>query len=95
MVADAYVIFFRPEVEGDIRGLGRGAQQKILRAIKQRLTQSPEKYGKPLGGSLRGLRRIRTGHYRIAYQVQKRKVLVWAVLHRRTIYAEMEKRCRE
>jgi len=51
-----------------------------------------EQYGKPLGGALQGLRRIRTGDVRVAYQVQPGRVVIWAVKHRKDIYRELERR---
>jgi len=89
---DAYEIVFRPEVEDDLRPIGRYHQRRVLAAVEERLVLDPERYGKPLGGALAGLRRLRVGDYRVAYQVKGRRVLIWAVLHRRVVYAEVVKR---
>jgi len=91
-VPDAHGIFFRPEVEEDLRPIGRLHQKRVLSAIESRLTAQPARYGKPLGGVLAGLRRIRVGDFRIAYQVKGAKVIVWAVMHRKDIYAELARR---
>jgi len=45
-----------------------------------------------LGGKLGGMRRIRCGDYRIACQVIAMKVVIWAIIHRKSIYAELERR---
>ena len=89
---ERYEVLFRPEVEDDFRPIGRSNQLRALRAIEDRLTVHPEQYGKPLGGNLAGLRRIRMGDFRIAYQVKGGKVIVWAVRHRKEIYAELARR---
>lgn len=89
---DAYGIFFRPEVEEDLRPIGRLHQKRILSAIESRLATQPVRYGKPLGGTMAGLRRIRVGDFRIAYQVEGSRVIVWAVKHRKEIYAELARR---
>ena len=86
------VILFRDEIAGDLRPLGRLHRDRILTAIEERLALEPERYGKPLGGNLAGLRRVRVGDYRIVYQVKGAQVVVWAVLHRKTVYAEIVKR---
>ena len=89
---DAYEILFRPEVEEDLRSIGRPHQRRALAAIEERLSSHPEQYGRPLGGDLAGLRRIRFGDFRIAYQVKSGRVVVWAVLHRKDIYAQLARR---
>ena len=89
---DRYGIFFRPEVEDDLRPIGRLHQKRALSAIEDRLSAHPDRYGKPLGGDLAGLRRIRVGDFRIAYQVKGPQVIVWAIMHRKDIYAELGRR---
>ena len=89
---ERYEIFFRPEVEGDLRPIGRLHQKRALSAIEDRLSLHPEQYGKPLGGNLAGLRRIRTGDFRIAYQVKGGQVIIWAIMHRKGIYSELVRR---
>ncbi len=81
-----YEVLTRPEVEDDLQRLSRENQSRVLEVIRQRLATSPHLYGKPLSGTLAGLRRVRTGEYRIAYQIQGRRVIVWAVKHRKDIY---------
>lgn len=90
-----YEVLTRPEVEGDLRQLSKERQTRVLEAIRQRLVTSPHLYGKPLGGALAGLRRIRVGDDRVAYQIQGRRVIVWAVKHRKDIYDELEQRRRK
>ncbi|HXT00638.1 MAG TPA: type II toxin-antitoxin system RelE/ParE family toxin [Elusimicrobiota bacterium] len=89
---ERFEILFRPEVERDLRPIGRLHQRRILSAIESRLALEPVRYGKPLGGSLAGLRRIRVGDFRIAYQVKGGQVIVWAIVHRKEIYAELARR---
>lgn len=92
MGAEPFSILFRPEIEEDLKAFGRRDQKRVLRAIRERLSFHPDRYGKPLGGPLKGLRRIRVGDYRIAYQVQEAHVIVWAVKHRKDIYQELKRR---
>lgn len=89
---EAYTILFRPEVEDDLRSIGRPHQKHALTAIEERLSSHPDQYGKPLGGNLAGLRRIRFGDFRIAYQVKGGRVIIWAILHRKDIYSELVRR---
>lgn len=87
-----FKILVHPEAERDLHQLGKGRRERILNIIRERLGSDPSQYGKPLGGRLTGLRRIRIGDCRVAYQVEGQKVLLWAIKHRRDIYEELEKR---
>jgi mRNA interferase RelE/StbE len=87
-----YELFFRPEVEEDLRAFGKSDRRRLLKILRDRLRTHPDLYGKPLGGPLQGLRRIRTGDYRIAYQVQPGRVIVWVIKHRKVVYQELERR---
>lgn len=89
---ERYELLFRPEVQGDLEALGALHLRRVLAALEARLSLEPQKYGKPLGGSLAGLRRVRVGDHRIAYQVTGRRVVIWAVVHRKTVYAELSRR---
>lgn len=88
-------IYVRPEIEADLKSIGKSHRTRMLSVLENRSSESPERYGKPLGGNLKGLRGLRIGDYRIAYQVEENGVIVWAILHRKEICREMVKRYRE
>ncbi len=82
----AWAIRFHPEVQNDLRKLGRVEAQNILAVIEGRIVNGePDKAGKPLHGTLAGYRRLRTGDTRIVYRVEKQKIeiLIIAVGMRR------------
>ena len=95
MAADPFTVLFRPEIEFDLRPLSSSLRRKLLRIIQERLAANPLSYGKPLGSPLAGLRRVRTGDYRIAYQVRGDTVVVWAIRHRKDIYSHLDQRWRK
>ena len=72
----------------DIPKLGASAKILVKRAIETRLQNDPLHYGKSLGRSLHGLRRLRVSDYRILYKVEEKKrlVTITAIGHRRDIY---------
>ncbi|MGL9717320.1 MAG: type II toxin-antitoxin system RelE family toxin [Wolbachia sp.] len=74
--------------ERDLPALPKTIKSRVLKAIKERLTDSPDKVGKLLSHELKGHRRIRVGDYRIVYQVNKleRIVTVTGIRHREYIY---------
>ena len=93
----AWAIRFHPEVQNDLRKLGRVEAKNILAVIEGRIVNGePDKAGKPLHGTLAGYRRLRTGDTRIVYRVEKQKIeiLIIAVGMRRdeVVYERAYKR---
>jgi mRNA interferase RelE/StbE len=81
-----WAIRFHPEVQHDLRKLGRVEARNLLAVIEERIVKGePDKAGKPLHGTLVGYRRLRTGATRIVYRVEKQKIeiLIIAVGMRR------------
>ena len=81
-----WTITYHPEVKKDFTKLGQREATAILKLIDERIALGePDKLGKPLGGALRGYRRMRTGQTRVVYRVLAAKVeiLVIAVGMRR------------
>lgn len=88
-----YKIEFLDEAAKDWLGLDYSVRKRLAGAI-DRLKSKPDQYGDPLGGILHGLRRIRSGDYRIVYRVneQAQTVEIGAVCHRRDVYQTALKR---
>ncbi|NSM56634.1 type II toxin-antitoxin system RelE/ParE family toxin [Wolbachia endosymbiont of Atemnus politus] len=78
--------------ERDFPNFPKTIRSRITKAINERLTTDPIKFGKPLRGRLKGYRRIRVGNYRIIYTVNiaKHKVFVATAGHRDTIYEQIK-----
>ncbi|XHD31796.1 type II toxin-antitoxin system RelE/ParE family toxin [Wolbachia endosymbiont of Anurida maritima] len=78
--------------ERDFPNLPKTIRSRITKAINERLTTDPIKFGKPLRGRLKGCRRIRVSDYRIIYivNIAKYKVFVAAAGHRDTIYEQIK-----
>lgn len=91
-MSDRYSVFFAAAAGDDLSLLSLADKRRIVAAIDQRLTVDPAAYGKPLGGSFAGLRRIRVGDYRVVFRVKRRIVIVLAASHRKTVYQELAKR---
>lgn len=73
-------------------GIRRRAEQRI-----GGLARDPRPPGsQALRGNLRGLRKVRIGSYRIAYEVDEEahRVIVWAVGHRRDFYQALSREFR-
>jgi mRNA interferase RelE/StbE len=73
-------VILHPEVEGDLRSLGKADAQKIVKVLQGRIALGePDKLGKPLSRQLAGYRRVRTGHLRIVYKVDGSKIQVFVI----------------
>ena len=74
-----------------IKRLDPAVRRRMLAALRK-LRADPER-GKPLLLTLKGLRSLRTGDYRIVYRVIESRVeiLVVAIGHRRDVYARVRK----
>ena len=74
-----------------IKRLDPTVRRRLLAAL-ERLREDPER-GKPLLLTLKGLRSLRTGDYRVVYRVIESRVeiLVVAVGHRRDVYAQVRR----
>ena len=60
--------------------------KRIRAAISQKLTTQPDFFGKPLRGSLLGMRSLRVGDYRVLFSIQKTDVSIIDIGQRATIY---------
>lgn len=81
-----YSIRIKRSAERELARIAKPQRRRIIDAI-DRLADQPDA-GSRLKGSLRGLRRIRVGDYRVLYEVLDGEliVLVVRVAHRREAY---------
>ena len=66
--------------EEDFKKIPKSDQQRIIKAIRDKLTNEPEKFGLPLKGPLKGYWKLRVGQYRVVYEIQKEKVIVYVIV---------------
>ncbi len=65
---------------------------KIKAAIEVKLLIAPEQFGKPLGKSLKGYRKLRVGDYRIIFKIAGNKIKIFVIQHRKVVYRGPTKR---
>ena len=80
------VEYLESVVKDDIPKLSKIEKKKIKKAIEERLTQDPIRFGRPLRYSLKGCRRMRVGNYRIIFKLETKTILVVKIGHRKKIY---------
>ena len=90
-----YSLKYHPQVRDDVKKLNIKIKNRVAKAIEQRLSTQPEKYGKPLRKSLKGYCKLRVGDIRIVFKIKSKEVLVLAILNRKDIYEQINKRIEE
>lgn len=87
----SYEIEFERAAERDLARLPRDLQERSVKAIEA-LADDPYAAGtEPLKGELAGLRRLRVGDRRVAYQVdeEQRTVAIILIAHRHDVYKRL------
>jgi mRNA interferase RelE/StbE len=83
-----YKVQYLESVKDDLSFISKTEKQHIRKAIEKKLTTNPIEFGKPLQYSLKGLRRLRVGDYRVIFQIDEKSqtVLIVKIGHRREVY---------
>lgn len=82
-----YQLLYHPDVPKlDLPKINRNLQERIRKAIEQRLMADPVHYGEPLRRSLKGYRKMRVGDYRVIYEIHGTQIRIHAIGNRRDIY---------
>jgi len=90
-----YSLKYHPQVRDDVKKLNIKIKNRVAKAIKQRLSTEPEKYGKPLRKSLKGYWKLRVEDIRVVFKIKAHEILVLAILDRKDVYAQINKRIDE
>lgn len=82
-----YQLYYHPDIKKkDLPEIPRNIQNRIRKAIEERLLTDPDKYGQPLRRGLYGYRKLRVGDYRVIYKVEKKDILIFKIGHRKEVY---------
>jgi mRNA interferase RelE/StbE len=85
-----YVILYHPAVvRDDIPALDAAWRARIKAAVERKLMTAPDVFGIPLRRSLKGHRKLRVGDHRIVFRIERKKVLILAILHRSVAYRRL------
>ncbi len=60
----------------DFKKIPQIHQQKIIKALRKKLSHDPKAFGKPLTGPLKGYWRLRVDDYRVIYLLQDSEVII-------------------
>lgn len=87
-----YTLAYLDEIAHDIARFPNNIKLRIRKAIEQRLTLDPYRYGEPLRRNLHGYMKMRVGDYRVIYAIQQSHVIIIAIGHRKDIYPKISLR---
>ena len=73
-----------------IRKISSSDRKKIKAAIEEKLMIAPEAFGKPLRFSMKGLRSLRVGDYRVLYLIDGSIVRIVHIAHRTKVYRDVK-----
>lgn len=87
-----YNISYHHKILVDLAKINSTDKKIIQNSIETKLVFDPEFFGKPLQFSLKGIRSMRVGNYRVVFQIIKKEVFVILIEHRSTVYKSITKR---
>ena len=64
----------------DFKKIDKADQLRIINTIRKKLTSKPQEFGKPLKGELKGYWKLRIGEYRVTYEIEKDKIIVYVIM---------------
>ena len=81
-------VSYKRSVKKDLKGIAKNIKYNLQKAIETKLMVDPIKLGIPLKRNLKGLMKLRVGHYRIIYSIQKNTITVFVIKigHRKEVY---------
>ncbi len=86
-----YKLFYLTSVsKKDLPKIPKNIKAGIKKAIENRLAVDPLRFGDPLRRSLRGYRKLRVGDYRVIYLIEKNKIIIFKIDHRKEVYKKVE-----
>ncbi|MDY6831107.1 MAG: type II toxin-antitoxin system RelE/ParE family toxin [Thermodesulfobacteriota bacterium] len=81
----AYNVVYKKSVHRDLKKLSKPEAKRILDLIETELVKKP-KSNSVLKGRFAGLRKYRTGDYRVIYALLGQDVLILRIGHRKDVY---------
>ena len=64
----------------DFEKIDKTDQLRIIKTIRKKLTTKPKEFGRPLTGELKGYWKLRIGEFRVIYEIEKDKIIVYVIM---------------
>ena len=89
----SYKLKYHPDIKKlDLPKIDAKTKARIEKAIKERLADHPELYGRPLQRTLKGYWKLRIGDYRVVYRVTGDVIVILGIIHRKNVYSQIKTR---
>ncbi len=89
----AFKLVYHADVKKvDLPKIDKKNKSMIKRAIKERLTSTPELFAAPLQRTLKGYWKLRVGDYRVIFKSSSDQLLILGIIHRKKVYSLINKR---
>lgn len=80
------ILYHHDVAKRDLPRLTKSLCKRIFAAVENKIMTAPLDFGKPLRSPLGNFRSLRVGDYRIVYALEKKRIIILAVGHRKDIY---------
>ena len=90
MEVEFEIVYAEKVVKKDIPKLLSKEKELIKRKIEDKLGKDPIFFGKPLRYSLKSLRSLRVGDFRVVFTLTVNQVRILAIKHRSLVYKEFK-----
>ena len=87
----AYNIVYKRSVQRDLKGIPKAEADRLLNQIEMDLAKKADSFP-ALKGPFAGLRKYRSGDYRVIYAILGDDVLILRIGHRKDVYRKGRKR---
>ncbi len=81
----AFKVTFKKSVSRDLKKISRDQADNLLKKIEKDLSEIPDTFP-ILSGKFAGLRKYRSGDYRVIYTIIEDSVIILRIRHRRDAY---------
>ena len=81
----AYKVLYKKSVHRDLKKLGKKEALRMMKHLEKDLSRNPDSYP-VLKGKFSGIRKYRTGNYRVIYVILEKDVVILRIGHRKDIY---------
>ena len=89
-------LLYHPDVKKvDLPKIDSRNKEIIQRALEERLSRQPQRYGKPLQRTLKGYWKLRVGDYRIVFKMAGKEIQILGIIHRKDVYRQVDLRIKD
>ncbi|MES0342022.1 MAG: type II toxin-antitoxin system RelE/ParE family toxin [Candidatus Humimicrobiaceae bacterium] len=74
-----YTVLWHEDALKDLKGIDKSDAQRIIKKVEKYFLKDPYNLGKPLAGHLKGFYRFQVDKYRIIYNIEEDKRIIFVL----------------